>query len=106
MLLHPREGHVEFLGKVGDRSVCTRELLQHAASGDVGERGERGVEMGSAILNHMVQYVLRIGSMQAEAERAVQVVLFGKWGRHLLPDPAVLKTTNSVKSTTFCRVPL
>src|SRR5579864_8592571 len=33
MLLHAREGHVEFLGKVRDRSVGTPELLQNAASG-------------------------------------------------------------------------
>src|SRR6185436_14464953 len=33
MLLHAREGHVELLGKVRDRSVCTSELFQNAASG-------------------------------------------------------------------------
>src|SRR4030095_5856269 len=57
MLLHAREGHVELLGKVGDRSVCTPELLQNAASGGVRERGERGIEAGPDILNHVVQYV-------------------------------------------------
>src|ERR1700733_1461571 len=57
MLLHAREGHVELLGKVRDRSVCTPELLQNAASGGVRERGERGIEAGSGILNHVVQYV-------------------------------------------------
>ena len=57
MLLHAREGHVELLGKVRDRSVCTSELLQNAASGGVRERGERGIETGPGILNHMVQYV-------------------------------------------------
>src|SRR3984885_3939248 len=57
MLLHAREGHVEFRGKVSDRSVCTPELLQNAASGGVRERGERGIEAGLAILNHMVQYI-------------------------------------------------
>src|SRR5262245_45542277 len=41
VLLHARQGHVELHGKVGDRSVCTPELLQNAASGDVRERGER-----------------------------------------------------------------
>src|SRR5262249_41704340 len=40
MLLHAGEGHVELLGKVRDRSVCTPELLQDAASGGVRERGE------------------------------------------------------------------
>src|ERR1700677_4690825 len=57
MLLHAREGHVKPLGKVRDRSVCTPELLQNAASGGVRERGARGVEVGPRILNHMVQYV-------------------------------------------------
>src|SRR5262245_12599657 len=41
VLLHAREGHVELLGKVRDRSVCMSELLQNAASGGVRERGER-----------------------------------------------------------------
>src|SRR6266581_6073330 len=44
VLLHAREGHVEFLGKVRDRSVCTPELLQNAAPRCVRERGERGIE--------------------------------------------------------------
>src|SRR3984885_936021 len=57
VLLHAREGHVELLGKVRDRSVCTPELLQNAASGGVRERGERGIEAGRYILNHAVQYV-------------------------------------------------
>src|SRR5438552_10611379 len=59
VLLHAREGHVEFLGKVRDRSVCTPELLQNAASGGIRERGERGIEAGSEILNHVVQYITR-----------------------------------------------
>ncbi len=48
---------MELLGKVRDRSVCASELLQNAASGGVRERGERGIEAGSRILNHMVQYM-------------------------------------------------
>src|SRR5215831_16190384 len=56
VLLHAREGHVELLGKVRNRSVGTSELLQNAASGGVRERGERGIEAGSHILNHKVQY--------------------------------------------------
>src|SRR5271167_1616277 len=59
MLLHAREGHVELLGKVRDRSVCTAELLQNAASGGVRECGERGIEASSRILNHLVQYITR-----------------------------------------------
>src|SRR5512143_217286 len=56
VLPHARQGHAELLGKVRDRSVCTRELLQDAASGGVRERGERGIEAGPDILNHVVQY--------------------------------------------------
>src|SRR5215831_17912914 len=59
MLLHAGERHVELLGKVRDRSVCTPELLQNAASGGVRERGERGIEAAPSILNHMVQYITR-----------------------------------------------
>src|SRR5688572_2584530 len=57
VLLHAREGHVELLGKVRDRSVCSPELLQNAASGGIRERGERGIDAGPGILSHMVQYI-------------------------------------------------
>src|SRR6187431_2186948 len=57
VLLHAREGHVELLGQVRDRRVCTPELLQNAAPGGVRERGERGIEAGPTILNHKVQYI-------------------------------------------------
>src|SRR5262245_29971954 len=57
VLLHPREGHTELLGKVRNRGICTSELLQNAASGGVRERGERGIEAGFDIPNHMVQYI-------------------------------------------------
>src|SRR6476660_10082724 len=43
VLLHAREGHVELLGKVRDRSVGTSELLENAASGGIRERGERDI---------------------------------------------------------------
>src|SRR5215472_7367834 len=59
VLLHAREGHLELLGKVRDRSVGTPELLQNAASGGVRERGERDIEAGRRILNHLVQYITR-----------------------------------------------
>src|SRR6476660_9364903 len=59
VLLDAREGHVELLGKVGDRGVGAPQLLQNAASGGVRERGERGIEAGPRILNHMVQYTTR-----------------------------------------------
>src|SRR5215831_2564213 len=64
VLHHAREGHVELLGEVRDRGVGTSELLQDAASGGIRERGERGIEAGSRILNHTVQYVPR-GSTNA-----------------------------------------
>src|SRR5512143_236236 len=58
VLLHAREGHVELLGKVRDRSVGTSQLLQNTASGDIRERGERGIEAAlRQILNHVVQYL-------------------------------------------------
>src|SRR5262252_5507909 len=67
VLLHAREGHVEPLGKGRDRSVGTAELLQNAASGDVRERGERGIEAGPHILNHAVQYTTHWDGMQGES---------------------------------------
>src|SRR5438105_1180482 len=52
------------------RLVCASELLENAAAGGVREGGERGVEAGSRILNHVVQYSsASIGGMQGEAER-------------------------------------
>src|SRR5439155_27186830 len=70
VFLHARGGHVELLGKIRDRRVCASELLENAASGGVRERGERGVETGLRMLNHLVQYnYALIGGMQGEAER-------------------------------------
>src|SRR5690606_26791393 len=40
-----------------DRSVRAPELLQNAAPCGVRESGERGVEMGGRMLNHMVQFL-------------------------------------------------
>src|SRR5215469_10129403 len=57
MLLHAREGHMELSGEVRDRSVGAAELLEHAAPGRVRQRGERSVEAGFVILNHIVQYI-------------------------------------------------
>src|SRR4029078_9595433 len=57
VLLHAREGQVKFVGEVRDGSVCTAELLEDAATRRIGERGERGIEVGIWILNHMVQYL-------------------------------------------------
>src|SRR4249920_942583 len=72
VLLHAREGHVELLGKVRDRSVGTSQLLQNAASGGIRERGERGIEAGSHILNHQVQYRMHGGGMQGESNRGLR----------------------------------
>src|SRR3954467_12261614 len=69
MLLHAREGHVERLGEIRDRNVCTAELLQNAASRGVRERGERGIEAGPRILNHVVQYLAHALAAWKEAER-------------------------------------
>src|SRR5262247_4090022 len=71
VLLHAREGHVELLGKVRDRSVGTAELLQNTASGGIRECGERGTQAGLLILNHTVQYTTRVGGMQGETERGL-----------------------------------
>src|SRR6187455_885498 len=68
MLLHAREGHVEFRGKVRDRNIRTPELLQNAAPGGVRKRGERGIEAGCHILNHLVQYVAH-GSAACKGRR-------------------------------------
>src|ERR1700694_610742 len=72
VLLHAREGHMEILGKVRDRSVGTSELLQNAASGGIRERGERGIEAGSHILNHQVQYRMHGGGMQGASHRGLR----------------------------------
>src|ERR1700752_378039 len=64
VLLHAREGHVELLGKVRDRSVGTPELLQNATAGGIRERGERAIEAGLRILNRMVQYTDTEGRTQ------------------------------------------
>src|SRR4030095_13360196 len=59
VLLHARQGHVELLSEVRDRSVRTAEMLQNAASGGGPESGDRGIEAGCRMLNHMVQYLTR-----------------------------------------------
>src|SRR5690606_32409977 len=50
-----RQGHVELFGEFRDRSIGPAELLEHAPSGGVRERGEGGIEAGLHILNHSVQ---------------------------------------------------
>src|SRR5688500_5745708 len=59
VLLHACEGHVEPRGKGRDRGVGTSKLLQNATPRGIRERGERGIEAGPRILNHMVQYLTR-----------------------------------------------
>jgi hypothetical protein len=70
MLLHAREGHVEPLGKLRDRCVCTADLLQNAASGGVRKRGERAIEASPVLA---VRLVRQIHLLQ---ERFVARVLF------------------------------
>src|SRR6185295_11256289 len=69
VLLHAREGHVELLGQVRDRRFRATQLLEDAATGDVRQRGERGIEAGVRILNHLVQYL-------TQASAACKVGLF------------------------------
>src|SRR4051812_28191533 len=76
VLLHAREGHMELFGKVGNRSICTPELLKNAAASGVRERGERGIEVGSAILNHVVQYIHK-DNQQARGGESVDAKLDG-----------------------------
>ena len=62
---------MELLGQVRDGSVSAPELLQNATSGGVRERGEGSIEMGTCILNHVVQYVPEIDGMQEEGARSL-----------------------------------
>src|SRR4029450_7290255 len=72
VLLHARQGHVELVGKVRDRSVCTPELLQNTASGGVREHGKRGIKSAARILNHTVQYAPPWAGSQAPEDRLAQ----------------------------------
>ncbi len=69
VLLHAREGHVAiFRQDVRDRSVRTSELLQDAASGGVGERSERGIEVFAVSTEpYGSVFNTRVGGMQGEA---------------------------------------
>jgi hypothetical protein len=53
-------------------------LFQDAASGGIRERGERGIEDGFAILNHVVQYITGIGKMQAKPESTTETRRHGE----------------------------
>src|SRR6185295_13964752 len=75
VLLHARERHVELLGKVRDRSVGTSELPQNPAPGGIRERGERVIEAGLHILNHVVQYTTQGAAIQGEAVRPAMSAL-------------------------------
>src|SRR5450432_4612291 len=72
VLLHAREGHVELVGKLCDRSIRTPEPLQNPAPGGVGERSERGVEASCYILHHMVQCLARGRATCKGGERALE----------------------------------
>ncbi len=57
---------MKLLGKVRDRSVRASELFQNTAPGGIRKRGERSIENGFPILNHLVQYITRAGDMQGQ----------------------------------------
>src|SRR5579862_3198655 len=90
MLLHAREGHVEFLGKLRDRRVRTPELLQDAAPCGVRERGEGGIEAVLAIMNHLVQYTRGLAGRKRGRRHAAprshqqvaQSPIFSRHGEH------------------------
>src|SRR5262245_62106144 len=68
VLFHAREGHVELLCQVRDRGFRVTQLLEDAATGDVRQRSERGIEVGVRILNHLVQYLTTgLHTMQGRA---------------------------------------
>ena len=62
---------MELLGKVRDRSLCTSELLQNAASGGIRERGERSIKAGACTLNHMVQCLTLLFAHVADMANAL-----------------------------------
>ncbi len=75
---------MELLGEGGDRSVGTPELLENATPRGIRECGERMVETGLLILNHMVQYKSPRASMQEEicvSLHPAGVQAFGSLGR-------------------------
>src|SRR5215510_3471162 len=49
VLLHARERHAELLGQIRDRGFRAPQLFQHAAAGDVRQRGEGRIEVGIRI---------------------------------------------------------
>jgi hypothetical protein len=54
MLRYCGEGDVIGRGQLAYRGLALRQAHQDAASGSIGKRGERGVEIGPGILNHLV----------------------------------------------------
>jgi len=58
VLGHPGKGHVVGRGQDADGSFALRQTCQDTSPGSIGKRGERGVEVGIHILNHMVYYSL------------------------------------------------
>ena len=66
VLAHASEGHVEPLGELRDRELGAPQLFQHAPTGAIRQRGERGIEIDPGILNHIVQYpTTRFAAVQA-----------------------------------------
>jgi hypothetical protein len=50
------EGEGERLGELGDGGFALGETGENGAAGGIGKGGERGVERGIGIVNHMVYY--------------------------------------------------
>src|SRR3954470_14724389 len=56
VLHHARQGHLEPLGEVRDRSIRASKLLENATPRGIRERGERGVERRTGMIYHSVKY--------------------------------------------------
>jgi hypothetical protein len=51
-----RERHIEWLGKLTDRSLSLGQLAQHPSARGIAKGVEDGVEMDGAMFNHKVEY--------------------------------------------------
>src|SRR6185312_1259521 len=64
VFLHAGEGHVEFVGELGDRGVGAPELLEDAAACRIRQGGEGGID-ARLKLNHVVQYCITVRNARA-----------------------------------------
>src|SRR5438309_5927622 len=101
VLLHARQRHTEPLGEGCDRGVFASQLLQHATAGSVRERGERGIEAGRPILNHMVQYIAGVSIACKWVRRRTAAPLRFRLSRPLQTSlPVVYSLTQTISSAT------